>query len=476
MKIGRNDPCGCGSGKKYKKCCLNLDQSNNLVDFTWMKLREADDQVNIKLMKFLEKEYPSELEQAFDEYLCYMDEDEFPMAKTEENIACGFVPWAAYHFIPQKEDDINDMTAAQLYEKKYLNRLSLYERKILKAAITEQFSYYQVMSTQPGKTVRLKDLFRGGEVTVYDRLASENLNISYVLLAKVVTVDDCSLLCGNYVVSMPPQFALSLEDIKYMIALDGEPITTAILKEYEHEIREFFIDACIETENQPFPKLQNTDGEDFILSKLMFSTKASIETITERLVDLNFDETKDEILERATYDQDGHLVEVSFPWLVKGNKKHKAWENTVYAHLTIKPKELIIEVNSLERAEHAKEEMSKRLLELATYKTTVHESLNDELDTKQHELPKSINLDDHPELKVKMDEMLKNHWHNWLDQPLPALNGVTPRKAAKNKEGRERLESLFAHFHASNLKLKENNLQQPPVDLSFLRHELGMSE
>ena len=22
MKIGRNTPCPCGSGKKYKKCCL----------------------------------------------------------------------------------------------------------------------------------------------------------------------------------------------------------------------------------------------------------------------------------------------------------------------------------------------------------------------------------------------------------------------------------------------------------------------
>jgi hypothetical protein len=21
-KVGRNDPCPCGSGKKYKKCCL----------------------------------------------------------------------------------------------------------------------------------------------------------------------------------------------------------------------------------------------------------------------------------------------------------------------------------------------------------------------------------------------------------------------------------------------------------------------
>ena len=23
IKVGRNDPCPCGSGKKYKKCCLN---------------------------------------------------------------------------------------------------------------------------------------------------------------------------------------------------------------------------------------------------------------------------------------------------------------------------------------------------------------------------------------------------------------------------------------------------------------------
>ena len=22
-KVGRNDPCSCGSGKKYKKCCLD---------------------------------------------------------------------------------------------------------------------------------------------------------------------------------------------------------------------------------------------------------------------------------------------------------------------------------------------------------------------------------------------------------------------------------------------------------------------
>jgi len=28
-KIGRNKPCPCGSGKKYKHCCLNQDQARS---------------------------------------------------------------------------------------------------------------------------------------------------------------------------------------------------------------------------------------------------------------------------------------------------------------------------------------------------------------------------------------------------------------------------------------------------------------
>ena len=32
MKTGRNDPCPCGSGKKYKKCCANKSASSILQD------------------------------------------------------------------------------------------------------------------------------------------------------------------------------------------------------------------------------------------------------------------------------------------------------------------------------------------------------------------------------------------------------------------------------------------------------------
>ena len=31
QKTGRNDPCPCGSGKKYKKCCLQKDAADNTL-------------------------------------------------------------------------------------------------------------------------------------------------------------------------------------------------------------------------------------------------------------------------------------------------------------------------------------------------------------------------------------------------------------------------------------------------------------
>lgn len=33
-KIGRNEPCPCGSGLKYKKCCLDKDKANKVVRVT----------------------------------------------------------------------------------------------------------------------------------------------------------------------------------------------------------------------------------------------------------------------------------------------------------------------------------------------------------------------------------------------------------------------------------------------------------
>ncbi|MCF8086229.1 MAG: type I methionyl aminopeptidase [Desulfohalobiaceae bacterium] len=54
VKIGRNDPCPCGSGKKYKKCCMKAQQESqeNLKDLYYkrykIRLKEEKDLEEIR--------------------------------------------------------------------------------------------------------------------------------------------------------------------------------------------------------------------------------------------------------------------------------------------------------------------------------------------------------------------------------------------------------------------------------------------
>ena len=59
MKPGRNDLCPCGSGKKYKQCCLAHDSASvvDLADRTWRQMREAIDGYAAAMMRFIGESY-----------------------------------------------------------------------------------------------------------------------------------------------------------------------------------------------------------------------------------------------------------------------------------------------------------------------------------------------------------------------------------------------------------------------------------
>lgn len=81
MKIGRNDPCSCGSGKKYKKCCIEKeleakpqpeteifpDDDAEQLDEVWEAFCESDFETKIALfMKTIDTEEPPDNTMIFD--------------------------------------------------------------------------------------------------------------------------------------------------------------------------------------------------------------------------------------------------------------------------------------------------------------------------------------------------------------------------------------------------------------------------
>jgi len=74
MKLGRNDPCPCGSGKKYKHCCLNAGttQAAAPTDLTWRRMRGLLDGFPTEMLRFTAEAYgPLAVHEAWDEFTCH---------------------------------------------------------------------------------------------------------------------------------------------------------------------------------------------------------------------------------------------------------------------------------------------------------------------------------------------------------------------------------------------------------------------
>src|SRR5690625_1144405 len=58
MTVGRNDPCPCGSGKKYKKCCLHKENVIQLAEHRVEQFYQQKHALVKKLMSFVTEQLP----------------------------------------------------------------------------------------------------------------------------------------------------------------------------------------------------------------------------------------------------------------------------------------------------------------------------------------------------------------------------------------------------------------------------------
>jgi hypothetical protein len=200
---GRNEPCWCGSGKKYKKCHLAADEEEARE-----RRMDAESEppaaslqgkvLNDVMLASGEWHRKSDLRTAA---RLYFETDE--PVEQEDEVAARFTEWVLLDY----RDARTGQTAVENYLRTRSGKLTDIEREMLESLRDARYSVYRVTRTEPASGVHLHDLCTGTELFVHE--ASADLAESEVLAARVQYVG------GRYVfvtpwVSVPESAAATL--------------------------------------------------------------------------------------------------------------------------------------------------------------------------------------------------------------------------------------------------------------------------
>lgn len=480
--ISRNAPCPCGSGKKYKACCMNKE-SQGAPDALWRKIRQADESIVQQLFKYLRNEFEEDaIYEAWDEFVVSREDIFFDGEEHLHNQA--FYPWFLFNWMPVEWEEegedyfIDDYTMIPTIARSYLNdyhvRLSEIERRFIELSCNQNFSFHEVLECQPGTGFTLRDILLEREVYVTERSATTYAQKGDILFAKVIQYDNIGLMVGCGSVLIRPVHKTYIIDLRAMMRSEIEEIddnlTTQDLFEWDMEIRDLYFE-ILDAMRRP-PQISNTDGDPLVMHDLLFEISVSPQAALDSLKSLALDTPKKELYEDAEFDDEGNLTKIDFRWIKKGTAKMLDGDYTALGYITIEGRELRVSVNSEKRANRIRKEIEKRLKGQVTHQKTEVESVESMLNKPSDEPDEAPYPPMTPELQEIMDQSLDAHWKKWIDEKIPALGGITPRQAVKSKDGREKLMALLDDFERRD-KLGQGSLSQLKY-IQRARKQLGL--
>lgn len=486
MKINHNDYCPCGSGKKYKQCCLKTEQGQPDDEFLWRRIRRAIENLPARMLEFSAAHFgKAGVHEAWDDFIPYREDEPGQPLTTGTPHMPVFMPWFFYEWIPTSSDTavkhqaLDGRTLGRAYLDKKCRQIPALLAHYIEQCCANPFSFYDVLSVRPGHGFDLRDIFNGTEVRVTEHGASRQAQAGDILFGKVVTLDGVSLLesCAPYMT--PPMQKSTILELRKQMERRYPTITSETLREYRYEILDIYHDTIDHLLNPPMPRLQNTDGDPMLFNKLIYELDCTPRSAFDALKALDLMEDEKDLLAHADYDKAGNLCKIEFSWHKRGNAKHNTWDNTILGKIQIEAKRMTIEVNSENRAQTIRA-LVEKMLPKARYKTTVTESpqamlarAEEQGETAQSRKMREQQeaLQNHPEIQAKIKEMMWTHYRTWPEQKLPALGGKTPLQAIKTRDGREMVEALLMGFEQSG---QRSNPPLDPAIIAELRDRLGL--
>ncbi|HVV52844.1 MAG TPA: SEC-C domain-containing protein [Polyangia bacterium] len=442
-QIARNAPCPCGSGRKYKKCHLPIDEARPRDDRDRRPaLHEIDERIVAEMQRFAARRFGR---------IWQATVDAFEDVEREVQLAS---PWSVYCA------SVEGRPIVDWYLAERGRYLSADERGWLEAQQRSWLTIWEVTDVDPGRGLRVRDLLSGEDRQVHEVKGSRVLVKRDAVLGRVVDHDGISVFCGMHPnLLQPVEAAEVVAQVRARLRRKTAPSPERLREE---AIGRFMIgrwEDAVETKavraHVP-PKLTNTDGEKLKITTDVFTFAPENRGQIDRHMQAI------EGVEAPDRDDDRYIF-------LRGKAESKRRHGRmVIGSASLAGSELRVETNSTERADTV-----RSLLDDACRGLLVH-ARREQADPLAPRLVKrTTGANGPPEFSSDADLLRAfklRHYRGWADQPIPALHGKTPREAAKTAQGRAAVDVLLKEF--------ENNEQRSPpearFDFSDVRKDLGL--
>jgi len=450
-KIGRNDPCPCGSEKKYKRCCLE-QQSASYTQ--WAQQRDASDQLTRDMLRFAERKFGDQIQVAWEDFNMTDLPVPFDAYPGEQQI---FMPYFLFHWDPQRPRTGRRASrrggiVTRWYELEKAGKLSDVERLLLEQATTQPLSFFEVLWSEAGERIGLRDILVGTETEVVERSASRALRRGDITYGQIWNLQTLCILGCTAPLRIPPSWKGEViglrKKLRKKIAKQNRDLAPDDLLRNTDAIRLTYL--TIREGLYTPPRFENTDGDPLVFHTLKFRIE-SPDKAFKSLAPLALLQSEEELLEGAKFGKDGKLQSIEFDWRRKGNAKIPSWDNTTLGNIKISGRSLIAEVNSENRAKRLHAEIEKRLGALATHQNTSAKTADEmlakapkrtnALAKKDDEFVQALLRD--PEAKNRLQQIIQKQTEDWVHLKVPALGGRTPLQAVRDPDGKEIVESLL---------------------------------
>ena len=440
---GRNDPCWCGSGKKYKKCHLDADERPTAGGKP--AVRGEFDGLRNRLGDFLMTVAPKrESRRAMGEF--------FGNEEAEEEETLALVDWMIHDWIPPSLGH----TVMQEFLRRHGDGLPPRQRELVDSWSRSHIGLYEVQEVREGTGAEVKDRLSGDVFFVHDVSLSRQAVRWDGLLVRVVEGERGTEMTGAGL-QVPRR---QLEALEEWMKQDRKRTGLAwpdYLKRNWPRIRRQ--SAELSKEWYAGLQLRNSDGEDMLLSKSVYRI------LDERKLVASLKGCPEVVEDEARR---------RYTWL-RGAPGEEG--RTILGSIGIQGGELVLECNSRERQARARgllDRLAGGALKHLRDESTTQQELKRRVSEKPRE-SRPAKKEIPPEVEMRLvTEALERHYARWLDVALPALGGKTPRQATKTDAGRRKLAMLLRDLENAEERKRKDG--EPFFNVARLRAELGIEE